>query len=193
MTEAYKMKTVKVQGGAQYTSVAERVKKLRVEYPDHDLHGEIVNLEMNNGECAEVVIRYVVSTGSPGQPGYRVHASGIAHERRSAKGVNSTSHIENCDTSAMGRALGCFGIGVDESFGSADEYLRAIAQETARDTAAVAAPASELPTSRTLDDQLRRGEEAPIGSSGLAPLLDHKPALTAKSDTYRGPYASPAM
>lgn len=62
----------------------------------------------------------------------RMVANGFAHEVRNAKEsmVNSTSYVENCETSAWGRALGNLGIGVDESICSAQELLYALqAQE----------------------------------------------------------------
>ena len=53
---------------------------------------------------------------------------GHAYEVRS-KGVNQTSYIENCETSAVGRALGMLGIGATNSIASADEVLQAIKQQ----------------------------------------------------------------
>lgn len=58
-------------------------------------------------------------------------ANGHASELRSAGHVNKTSHIENCETSAWGRALGNLGIGVDTSVASAEEVEHAIAQQEA--------------------------------------------------------------
>jgi hypothetical protein len=43
--------------------------------------------------------------------------------------VNKTSYIENCETSAWGRALGNLGIGIDASIASAEEVITAIAQQ----------------------------------------------------------------
>ena len=40
--------------------------------------------------------------------------------------INKTSALENCETSAVGRALGMMGIGVIESLASADEMHKAI-------------------------------------------------------------------
>jgi len=40
--------------------------------------------------------------------------------------VNKTSHVENCETSAVGRALGLLGIGIDEEVRSYDEMANAI-------------------------------------------------------------------
>ena len=63
-------------------------------------------------------------------------SQGTAFERVNSTQVNQTSHIENCETSAIGRALGNFGIGVDESVASADEVLNAIkAQESIKNKA----------------------------------------------------------
>ena len=39
--------------------------------------------------------------------------------------INETSYVENCETSAWGRALGNFGIGIDTSVASADEVVNA--------------------------------------------------------------------
>ena len=43
--------------------------------------------------------------------------------------INKTSYIENCETSAVGRALGMCGIGIDTSIASYDEVATAIAQQ----------------------------------------------------------------
>ena len=53
-------------------------------------------------------------------------ASGYAHEKQGSSFINKTSFIENCETSAWGRCLGNFGIGVNESVASADEVANAI-------------------------------------------------------------------
>jgi hypothetical protein len=43
--------------------------------------------------------------------------------------INKTSYIENCETSAVGRALAIMGIGVDDSMASAGEVADAIHQQ----------------------------------------------------------------
>ena len=52
--------------------------------------------------------------------------TGHAEEIIGSSQINKTSALENCETSAIGRALGCMGIGVDESFASADEVKNAM-------------------------------------------------------------------
>ena len=43
--------------------------------------------------------------------------------------INKTSYVENCETSAFGRALAALGIGIETSIASANEVSMAIAQQ----------------------------------------------------------------
>ena len=54
---------------------------------------------------------------------------GDAYEKEDSAFINKTSYIESCETSAVGRALGMCGIGIDTSVASADEVLNAIKQQ----------------------------------------------------------------
>lgn len=56
--------------------------------------------------------------------------TGHAYEVKQGN-VNSTSYVENCETSAIGRALGLLGIGATTAIASADEVLNAMAQQEA--------------------------------------------------------------
>lgn len=53
-------------------------------------------------------------------------ATGHAAEDKKSGKINATSYIENCETSAVGRALGLLGIGIKESIASADEVQNVI-------------------------------------------------------------------
>ena len=53
---------------------------------------------------------------------------GHAYERENAGYINKTSHVENCETSAIGRALASAGYAGSE-FASADEVANAIKQQ----------------------------------------------------------------
>ena len=109
-----KMKSIKIQG-KDYIEVNERVKHFRELYD----RGEILtHLLSDNGEkCtfkAEILIDGLcVSTGH-------------AYEMANSSFVNKTSYVENCETSAVGRALGFLGIGIDTSVASAEEVSNAI-------------------------------------------------------------------
>jgi len=43
--------------------------------------------------------------------------------------INKTSYVENCETSAFGRALAALGIGIETSIASANEVQMAIAKQ----------------------------------------------------------------
>jgi uncharacterized protein (DUF3820 family) len=52
--------------------------------------------------------------------------TGYAYEKENSTFINKTSYIENCETSAVGRALGMAGFGIDTSVASAEEVQNAI-------------------------------------------------------------------
>jgi hypothetical protein len=56
-------------------------------------------------------------------------ATAHAYEKEGSSFINKTSYIENCETSAVGRALGMYGIGIDTSLASADEVANAVTQQ----------------------------------------------------------------
>lgn len=59
----------------------------------------------------------------------KILATGTAYEREGSNNINRTSYIENCETSAVGRALGMCGIGSEASVASAEEVMNAIINE----------------------------------------------------------------
>ena len=59
--------------------------------------------------------------------------TGHAFERENAGYINKTSHVENCETSAIGRALASAGYAGSE-FASAEEVANAIKQQSAKKT-----------------------------------------------------------
>ena len=100
----------------QYAMVNERVKAFRVMCPDGAITTSIISLE--NG----VVTMIAEIRDEEG----KVIATGMAQEKESSSFINKTSFIENCETSAVGRALGFAGIGIDGSMASAEEVANAI-------------------------------------------------------------------
>lgn len=56
-------------------------------------------------------------------------ASGHAYEQKGSSSINRTNHVENCETSAVGRALAFLGYGGDDSIASADEVITAISRK----------------------------------------------------------------
>jgi hypothetical protein len=58
-----------------------------------------------------------------------VLATGYAEERRDSTTINKTSALENCETSAIGRALAAYGYAGTE-YASADEVAQAVRQQS---------------------------------------------------------------
>jgi hypothetical protein len=112
------MKTVDIKG-KPYIEVNERLKYFRTNYEGYRLNSEIVS-------CANGVVVMVARVIDP--EGNTV-ATGHAYEKEGSTFINKTSYIENCETSAWGRALACFGIGIDAAVASADEVVNAIANQ----------------------------------------------------------------
>jgi hypothetical protein len=55
---------------------------------------------------------------------------GTAYEKERSSFINKTSYIENCETSAVGRALGFAGFGIDTSIASLEEVMNAQKQQS---------------------------------------------------------------
>lgn len=107
--------TVSIKG-KEYIMVKDRIKRFRDIMPDGSIMTEVIDLTSDT-----VTIKATVT-----DPEGRILATGIAHEIEGSSNINRTSHVENCETSAIGRALGVMGIGIDDSLGSADEVANAI-------------------------------------------------------------------
>lgn len=114
---AKKLPTIKIQG-KDYVTVAQRVLAFNELYPNGMIETRIEYLDdqgVVRARCkitpdVEKPLRYFI---------------GHSEEVRSASNVNKTSAVENCETSAVGRALGLMGIGVIEGIASVDEINKA--------------------------------------------------------------------
>ena len=104
--------------GKKYHTVAERVQAFRETAPDLTIETEIVRWEGD-----DVVVKASISDNG------KLIATGLAHEVRGSTNINRTSHVENCETSAIGRCLAAFGLGGTTEYASADEVANAIAQQ----------------------------------------------------------------
>ena len=106
--------------GKNYAMVPERVTAFRKLFPDGFINTEIVE---NDGTT--VLMQAKVGHYVDGNP--VILATGFAQEIRGKGMVNGTSHIENCETSAVGRALGMIGLGINGGgICSAEELVNAI-------------------------------------------------------------------
>ena len=105
--------------GKNYADVANRVKAFRKLFPNGSITTDIVSLE--GGVC-------VMKTKCFDEIG-NILATGTAYEKEGSSFINKTSYIENCETSAVGRALGFLGIGVENDIASVQELLNAEQQQ----------------------------------------------------------------
>lgn len=109
--------------GKEYLTVAERVDTFRSDYkPNTEAsYGIVTELVSNDNEYVVMKASIVTETGF-------IVATGYAQEKYGDSNINKTSALENCETSAIGRALASFGLAGTE-FASADEVTRAIEQQ----------------------------------------------------------------
>lgn len=109
------IRTIDVKG-KDYAEVPQRIKAFRMLYPDGCIESEIISCE--NGT---VVIKATVKDSEG-----KTLGTGLAYEKENSSFINKTSYIENCETSAVGRALGMCGLGIDTSVASYEEVANAI-------------------------------------------------------------------
>lgn len=105
--------------GKDYVDVANRIQAFRQLFPEGRIATEILRYE--NGT---VLIRAEVCSTDG-----RILATGHAFENQNASMINKTSFVENCETSAIGRALGNLGIGSTQSIASVEELTNAMAAQ----------------------------------------------------------------
>ena len=116
----YKFKTTNIRG-KQYVEVNERIKFFRQEdqYKDWTIATEFPVLD-REAACVRHHCRQQLAESSP-----------LVMHTRSVRSATSTRQaiVENCETSAVGRALAMLGIGIDTSIASSNEVQEAIAKQ----------------------------------------------------------------
>lgn len=104
----------------QYACVPARVQAFRELCPTGTITTEIVS-----HEDGSIIIKATVMDEDG-----KVLGTGFAQEKKDSTFINKTSYVENCETSAVGRALGFLGIGSDDQIASAEEVANAINQQS---------------------------------------------------------------
>ena len=114
--------------GKDYVLVNERVQDFRtLTGLSYGIETTIVELDMEKGY---VVMKATIIDNING----KIVSSGTAYEYKDSSFINKTSFIENCETSAVGRALGFLGFGIGTSIASAEEVQNAIDQQPISNT-----------------------------------------------------------
>lgn len=116
------VKTTAIDGKA-YVNVNQRIKAFRMVYPTGAI---LTNMEKDeSGVCV-----FTAACGYYNDDGaFIVLGTGTAYEKENSTFINESSYIENCETSAVGRALGMCGFGIDTFLASADEVQNKITNQ----------------------------------------------------------------
>ena len=119
--------------GKEYKTVAKRVQEFRDLYKEYTIMTEIIQID------EEKCVDQCVMKASVISPESKIIATGHGCEFKASSQINKTSYVENCETSAIGRALACLGLGGTE-FASANEVANAIHQQTTQKATATPKP-----------------------------------------------------
>lgn len=113
------IKTTDIKG-KDYAEVNQRIKAFRMVFPDGFIKTDIIN------DLTEGVIVMKAKVGYYNEQYQEVVlGTGTAYEKENSTFINKTSYIENCETSAIGRALGMAGFGIDTAIASYEEVANA--------------------------------------------------------------------
>lgn len=143
------MKTINIKG-KEYVTVNERLKEFRNNFKDYALITEIVELE---ADFATVKASVIDEKGV-------IRATGFAREVVAKSPINKYAFLENCETSAIGRALGNFGIGIDEAVCTADELIQKLSHEEEKPQKTdfeKAATAEKSATTKAINQAIKTG------------------------------------
>ena len=107
--------------GKDYITVDERVQEFHKKYKNGSIQTNLVSFE-----GGVVIIKAHIY---PDVSDTMRKFTGYAYEEIGSSQINKTSALENCETSAVGRALGFLNIGLGGSIASANEVQNAVHQQ----------------------------------------------------------------
>jgi hypothetical protein len=125
--------------GKQYKTVAERIIELHSNTNgQYSINTEIINDDILKHVLIRATLSIPVIAAQPTHADVTGSAlaykkwntfTGHAYEKQGAGFINKTSHIENAETSAIGRALASAGYLGGTEFASAEEVANAVTQQ----------------------------------------------------------------
>lgn len=178
------------RGLEDYVTVDQRLGEFWEKYPQGRILTEIEYPDENTVRCRAQVFRdYQIDWGTPQGVESRVEpkpaATGHAEEKRDEGHVNKTSAVENCETSAVGRALALMGFSIHKGIASREEVeiaQRKAGAMNAPQNAAQSLPERYVDTLRMAIHSKDKSEAFPDGDEwasvvGAATTNDQKKAL----------------
>jgi hypothetical protein len=131
---------------ADYETVEVRLEKFIKDYPDFRIATELEVVEKD---------RYIVKAYLFKTTGDSLSwATGYAEEKITDRGVNSTSALENCETSAIGRALANAGYAAKGKRPSREEMSKVVSTK-------VVTPSAPKPSVQDLDTAIKTADKEP--------------------------------
>lgn len=103
-----------------YVPVNTRIDEFYAKYPDGSIQTELVDMK----DGIVIFKAYAYKDREDTKP-----ATGHAYEKENSSFINKTSYIENCETSAVGRALAMLGFEIKKSIASKEEVENAKLQQ----------------------------------------------------------------
>ena len=113
---------------ADYETVEVRLEKFIKDYPDFRISTELEVCEKDR----YIVKAYLFKTAQCSS----AFSTGLAEEKVTDRGVNQTSALENCETSAIGRALANAGYAAKGKRPSREEMTKVVAQKPVKPSVA---------------------------------------------------------
>ena len=173
--------------GKDYSMVSDRVTAFRKLFPEGFITTDILSHDAG-------VVLMKATAGYYNTNGERVVlGTGFAQEEKGKGMVNGTSYIENCETSAVGRALGFIGIGdCGGGICSAEELVNAITAQGQNQKQRQEQPKPEQPKQKPRAAQQKavaKSEPKPEPQPTSNP--DPKPAPDLKQIPEQKPEAQP--
>lgn len=150
----------------EYFLVAERVAKFREDHPEYSIDTKILHIDSDS-----VLMKATISNGD------NLLSSGHAEEIRGISAINKTSAVENCETSAVGRALAFLKYAGTEIRSADEMYDALIAQAATEHIEFIATVREEWPTISAMKNHLA---EEPVNVSAAREAFKELPEETQK-------------
>jgi hypothetical protein len=146
-----------------YEPVANRIARFWADHPEGAIYSELI---YDDGERCVVKATVHFVKGEPAV------SSDYAEEMKTERGVNATSRIENCCTSAQGRALSAAGyLGSDWTKKSTREEMQKVERLTTSPQPQVHTPSGAFATPKQIGYIKKLAKDAGLDDLGLLEMI----------------------